>query len=166
MRVKPVLLLDVDGVLNTFAEGWQLRIIRLDDTHAFYPWPHAKPFLSWAWRSFRVYWHTAWGARSANAIARWAGLPPRPQCADPRQGGDYKLRAALSRWGDDPGVPVLWVEDGIGEEAERELAARPWFHYTEVDEKSGLTQAQIDRIADRAGVARLQIREEGQGGGS
>lgn len=72
---RPVLLLDVDGVLNIVGPDYHERMVRLPgDGHPFYPTPHVLPFMRWAWARFEVVWNTAWRG-SANQIADWAGLP-------------------------------------------------------------------------------------------
>lgn len=97
--MKPIMLLDVDGVLNCPGEDAKERLVRLPscgrrDRHspggrccagrAFHPTDFTKPFLKWAFQRFDVRWMTAWGDH-ANNIARWGGVRPVPEAAHPRE---------------------------------------------------------------------------------
>ena len=152
---KPVLLLDVDGVLNVVSKDCVPRKQTLPDGHAFYPTPIVIPFMQWAWDHFHVFWLTAWFS-GANAIAKWAKLEEVPALGNPREYGDYKLNAVQKIFGEID-IPVFWVEDGIGERAALWVAAKKNFAYFETNPYLGLTREIVDALADRANVPRLIV---------
>ena len=143
MTKKPILLLDVDGVLNVVGPDWGERVVDLKDPPpGLHPTKYVLPFLRWAWPRFQVMWLTAWGA-DANKIARWAGLEPVRVLADPRrQTDDYKLAALVSEFGArTPPVPVFWIEDGIGQKEMEFVDERPWMFYLATEPMEGVTPA-------------------------
>jgi hypothetical protein len=137
---KPVLLLDVDGVLNAFPPGYEERMVRLSGV-GFHPTQTTLPFMRWAWEKFTVFWLTAWFG-SANEIADWAKLPRRPFLGDPKDFGDYKLKAVSEKFHEFPGK-VVWIEDGIGEAAEAWVKERKNILYVETDPFVGVTEDHI-----------------------
>lgn len=143
---KPVLLLDVDGVLNIFGEAYAAREVRLDDGHAFYPSPFTRPFMRQAWREFDVIWCTAWRA-SANAIARWANLGRRPWIEIPQSAfdGDWKLAGVVRRLGRTT-RRLVWLEDGISEEAYGWISEDHRRIYAGTDPREGVTPEIFLRI--------------------
>lgn len=152
---KPVLFLDVDGVLNVFARGYQKRVIELPGKkfpHRIYPSKHTIPFMRWAWSTFEVFWCTAWG-EDANVIADWAKLEHRPSAVDRKSVKmDWKLagvQAVLRR----AKRPAAWIEDGIGEEAEAWVAKQKNFHYIFTHFKVGVTKTHAKYLADALGLS-------------
>lgn len=155
---KPVLLLDVDGVLNVSGPDYDRRQVLLPpDGHPFHPTRHVRPFLRWAWRRFEILWCTAW-MDSANKIADWAGVPHAPVLKDPpaararrlrnlgRRGfidrGDWKLEAARRALRGRNGARVFWVEDGICDEAHEWLRRRRGL-YVATSSFEGVTPAHV-----------------------
>ena len=161
--MRPLLLLDVDGVLN--CPDGKRRRERLEGcgrrsrswpggvccaSRGFCPTDFTRAFMAWAWRHFEVRWMTAWGDHG-NAIARWAGLRRRPAAADPkdrRQDADngytYKFAAAkrlacVSR-------PVVWIEDGISADELAWVRDRDNWLYVETDPFQGVTVRQCVMI--------------------
>ncbi len=182
---KPVLLLDVDGVLNVIdRSGFCLkRRITLMVTirgelfpHRFYPKPLALPFMRWAWRHFDVHWLTAW-RETANSIADWAELPQVPALVeDPKKmkrlydrakrardvpkawaAIDWKLEA-VKDWFSRSERTILWIEDGISEEAHRWIDKRPNAQYFGTDSFVGVTRQHIAEMAKFAGIEKERLR--------
>lgn len=156
---KPMLLLDVDGVLNVVNRDCKRRQVRFEwrpgDFISFYPTKFTKPLLELAWSRFNVRWCTAWG-KGANMIARWAGLEERPAIVD-RGGIDWKAfaveRALKSRKG-----PVAWIEDGLSVQAHALVNMRGW-SYFHCDPYIGATEKHLrgleefaNSVSVRAGV--------------
>lgn len=172
-RRKPVLLLDVDGVLNVIGPNNKNSLVRLKDGHSFHPTRHVLPFMRWAWPLFEVVWCTAWRA-GANAIADWAGLPrvrvadeppsrirrikrlaKRKRKATPEEwlkvNGDWKVDAVKAML-DRRRCPVFWLEDGLSEQAHQWVAKRPQTHYVATDSFEGVTPAHVKILAELAGL--------------
>lgn len=140
---KPILLLDVDGVLNVVGRDCKSREVRFEwcpgSFMSFYPTKNAKPLLELAWRLFDVRWLTTWG-KGANLIARWAGLKEKRAIVD-RGGLDWKV-AAVARVSKSWKGPIAWIEDGISPEAKAIVAARGW-SYFHCDPFVGVTEAHL-----------------------
>lgn len=153
---KPILLLDVDGVLNVpvnKAKGSALRTaVSLEDAPTFYPVKNTRKIMEWAWENFEVYWLTAW-FQMANKIADWVGLPSKPALDDrsPGLSGDYKLRAVKRLFSNHDGK-VVWIEDGIGKEAEEWVATKPNFRYIYTNSYQGLKFEHVQEACEFAGV--------------
>jgi hypothetical protein len=138
---KPILLLDVDGVLcvpslrnpvielvfdvaeersrnyGFFGKGIPVRkdISCLKRTLYFYPCNNWDNFLRWADQNFEIVWLTAWFER-ANLIGAKAGISEK-QALLTLPGKDWKVSSAKAfRDGFYP--PTLWLEDGFSDEAE------------------------------------------------
>lgn len=152
-RPKPVLFLDVDGVLNVFsndeADILKRRIELSGDRwpHPFHPTKYTLPFMRWAWKNFDVLWCTCW-MEDANVIAKWAGLPERPCVATSKMGGsDFKLTGAkLFREKDKR--PVLWIEDGLFKETDDWVAEQENFFYIHTSFRKGVTKKHALWAAD------------------
>lgn len=181
-ETRPVMLLDVDGVLNVPGPDHAARDVRLTEgPHAWIlsPKPITLPFLKWAWKHFSVHWLTAWHG-SANLIAEWAGLARAPVVGDIREhrrlvdsepvGGsgnqwrtwDWKFEAVKRRFGRRRGA-VVWIEDGIAPEAEEWVKARPNFRYFGTDSFTGVTPDHVRGIAAFARLPVPVIRRAGGG---
>lgn len=171
--MKPILLLDVDGVLNIIGPGCKKREVRLVKEPALYPMPFVLPFMKWAWRSFDVVWCTAW-REGANEIADWAGLPRRPAVVetagyfrnlkrrfkDPAQWQekqrDWKVSGAKKIVGRKR-RRVLWIEDGISLEAHEWVRTRPDTHYVATDSFEGVTPSHARILAKLADLEGLPV---------
>jgi len=154
---RPVLLLDVDGVLNVPRTGCEA--VRLADgpyAWSFNPVEPALPFLRWAWTHFAVHWLTSW-RNAANVIAGWAGLPKITALdADAGVSGDWKLEAVKRRFARRR-CSVVWIEDGISPAALAWIGARPNFRYVETDPFKGLTTEHIRAAAEFAHVPEMGL---------
>ena len=149
---RPLLLLDVDGVLNIIDKTSKKRRVILQArgySPRLHPTPLVKPFIQWAWTRFNVRWLTAWGD-TANHIAKWAGVRPVAEVRRPRnrQFHDWKA-AAVQRFKDIPGRKIVWVEDGFSDEAKDWAAPRVDVHLIKTDVRVGVTLETIYTIAQR-----------------
>jgi hypothetical protein len=144
---KPILLLDVDGVLSVIDKTAPQRQVRLRG-NSFYPIKNSRPFMLLVWRLFEVHWMTAWKAH-ANRIAEWAGLPERPVLLGKWGEGfeDWKAHA-VSKF-NTVGRRVAWIEDGIGTEAKTIVAERGWAYF-HCDSFVGVTDEHIEGLTEFA----------------
>lgn len=152
----PILLLDVDGVLNVIGRDCEKRIVRLE-THpgefiSFFPTKAAEKLLDLAWKHFDVRWLTAW-RDTANLIAKWAGLSERP-VLKAYEGDDWKATAVKRELGSWTGR-VAWIEDGISREA-HEIVAKMGWTYFHTDSFVGVTEK------DLLGLEAFALRKEGK----
>lgn len=127
--MKPVLLLDVDGVLNVPPQKAKrgIRLTIRDGLQVSF-WPNRRTyrFMKMVWDLFDVRWCTAWG-REANAIAKYYNLNERR--AIPDRGGDgWKARGAASMLRDFKG-PVAWIEDGVDGHAAALMSVKGWKYF-------------------------------------
>lgn len=112
---RPVLLLDIDGVINVF----QCRTARATQVAPYLPTLHMLPNLHANLQrldaAFNLVWCSSWGSLvNVDAAAAW-GLAPRPWIAPtPDEAAQQHWKAlavarTLANW---PGS-VVWVEDGF-----------------------------------------------------
>lgn len=156
--MKPVLLLDVDGVLNVSGPDMSKpgRFVRLKpDGRPFHPTPYVKPFLRWAWRHLEVVWCTTW-RDTANQIADWAGLPRARVVQKPKrfkQDGehDWKAEGAQALLGRAPRF-VFWIEDGILSGGHAWVSKRPHTYYLAADSFEGVTPSHAKLITQLANL--------------
>ncbi len=151
-KPRPILFLDVDGVLNILTPDFSDREVRFkhrmfEDGIPFFPTKHTLPFMRWAWANFQVIWCTAWGA-DANLIASWAELPEMPSIDD-RAREEWKLagvKEILSSRG--AGQHAVWIEDGIGDAAEEWVATQKDVIYVETFPVIGVSKEHALMVAD------------------
>jgi hypothetical protein len=147
--MRPVLLLDVDGVLYPFAAATMPAGFA---AHKFFPdqdptWlsaEHGRWVAELATR-YEVVWATGWAANANRHIAPALGLPQLPAIRLPetRFSAAAKVPAADAVVGD---RPAAWIDDTVTPEA-REWAARraaPTL-LVEADPAVGLTRQMVDR---------------------
>ncbi len=124
---KPILLLDVDGVLCVPRKRPTKRPIRLEWAPgrmiSFWPTPRTKRFMQMAWDLFDVRWLTAWG-KGANMIATYYGLNERQAI----KYGDSKAASARSALRDSRSR-VAWIEDGIDDPAKEIVSEMGWSYF-------------------------------------
>lgn len=162
---KPILFLDVDGVLNVLTpdpKDLKNREVLLPDpdgySHRLYPTKFTLPFMRWAWNTFDVQWCTAWRL-GANVIAKWAGLPERSDATVCRSGKmmDWKLEGVQNfLHGRTP--KCVWIEDGIGEEAEAWTAKQPNFLYIHTNPKHGVRRKHVLFLMDILKLPRVKLK--------
>ena len=123
---RPVLLLDIDGVINVF----QCSLARETEVALYLPafklLPGLNDWLAQLDQAYTLVWCSHWGALvNLDAAAAW-GLGPRPLIeALPEEDGhpDWKALAARRTFADWAG-PVAWVEDAFTPEAHAWAAER------------------------------------------
>lgn len=162
--VKPILFLDVDGVLNVMRPDMadlKRREVLLQAEHYphhLYPTKFTQPFMRWAWDTFDVQWCTAWRL-DANLIAKWAGLPERPDATICRSGRlmDWKLEGVQNFLkGTTP--LCVWIEDGIGPEAEAWTEKQPNFLYVHTNPKHGVRRKHVLFLMDALQLPKVKLR--------
>jgi hypothetical protein len=145
--MKPILLLDVDGVINvprkkrTRAVYVYPKIGGKTFRLRFWPTNRTARFMRLVWSAFDVRWLTAWG-NGADVIAKRYGLNQRPEIDWRRQGSKAAGAAAALR---DFKGPVFWIEDGIDDEAKALIAKRGWT-YLHCDPFVGVTGAHMKAL--------------------
>jgi hypothetical protein len=157
---KPVLLLDVDGVLNVIDRTCKEREVRFEWAPgmgiSFYPISTTRRLMELAWSRFDVYWLTAW-RKGANMIANWAGLPDRPVLVA-YEGDDWKataVKAVMHTWGGH----VAWIEDGISPEAKAIVAEKGW-KYFHCDSFVGATEEHLKALEEFANLSEGKDQNE------
>jgi hypothetical protein len=161
----PLLLLDVDGVLN--AMRWELPPGWRQGTFNGYllSWdPTVTARLRALHESGRVeiQWLTTWAENADRLLAEPMGLPrglrdrsggrARPTGFAGRLGGQsgwWKLAAAREAAEEDPGRRIVWIDDDLAEQAAETgtwLAANPHVLVIAPDLFTGLTHDQLDAI--------------------
>jgi hypothetical protein len=161
--VKPILFLDVDGVLNVMKpDRADLKrrevVLQGKFAHHFYPTKFTLPFMRWAWDTFDVQWCTAWRL-DANLIAKWAGLAERPDATICRSGKmmDWKLEGVQNFLkGTTP--LCVWIEDGIGEEAEAWTEKQPNFLYVHTKNRQGVRRKHVFAMIDALKLPKVKLR--------
>lgn len=130
---KPILLLDVDGVLNVPPRKrptrWTYLPVEVRGKVFNLQWRPNKwtlRFMKMAWNLFDVRWLTAW-RDGANAIAKHYGLDARQVIPD-IGGESWKASSAASALRDWNGR-VAWIEDGIDDTAKALVKERGWAYF-------------------------------------
>src|SRR3712207_1392849 len=161
----PILLLDVDGVLNAarldLPEGWS----RGTFNGFVLSWdPTITARLRELHESGRVeiHWLTTWAADADRLLSEPMGLPhglkihAREGAAPTGFGGElrgrsgwWKLAAARAVAEAEPDRRIIWIDDDLAEQAADTgewLAAHPHVLVVAPDLFAGLTHAQLDQI--------------------
>ncbi len=176
MTLKPILLLDIDGVLNAIAKNLATHAWPEDDWIVgeaeggpnvwsiaasgsvcdFFRELHEKDLVE-------IRWHTTWQHQAEN-VAKALGLPTFPvqEAPEYRPGhwysGTGKDMGSRDVWWKLPSVyraategrPVIWVDDDIDSYVTGEQRARLLRHGATLllcpDHKCGLVQKDLDKI--------------------
>jgi hypothetical protein len=146
--VKPLLFLDVDGVLNPYPgtpEGYV--------EHAIFPGEEPVRVLAahsgWLAElggAFELVWATGWGDEANEHLCALLGLAPLPVVRFPPVPFEpHEKVAPIAAWAGQR--PAAWVDDLVGREARAWAAAReaPTL-LVEVDHAAGLDRPQVDRL--------------------
>jgi len=142
VTAKPLLLLDVDGVLLV------VRSPAGDDDLEAEPTlhPEAADWFAQLAEAFELVWATTWVDLANRVIAPQAGMPALP--AIPFEMGGRaptaKLRSVIDWVGD---RPCAWIDDGLHEDAFTWAAGRavPTL-LVPVDTTEGMTRRHVDRL--------------------
>jgi hypothetical protein len=164
-REAPILLLDVDGVLNAVLPERPGRWAQGIFNGFVISWdPTITARLRELHESGRVeiQWLTTWGERADRLLAEPMGLPRRlrtrasglatPTGFAGRLGGEsawWKLAAAREAAEEEPGRRIVWIDDDLAEQAADTgdwLAANPHVLVVAPNLFAGLTHAQLDAI--------------------
>lgn len=146
--MKPILLLDVDGVINVPRKRYTRptyvypKIENQTFKLRFWPTTRTARFMRFVWEHFDVRWLTAWG--NADVIAKRYGLCQRREIDYRRYGSKARGAAAALR---DYKGPVFWIEDGIDDEAKALVAQKGWT-YLHCDPWVGVTGAHMKTLRD------------------
>jgi hypothetical protein len=149
--VKPLLLLDVDGVLNPLGvrEAPGFTEHRLGGMRVLLSPDHGRWLASLADR-YDLTWATSW-ERDADLVAERIGLPlglPAINFTDQTE-WTVKLPDVMRYVGD---RAVAWVDDQLGADVQDWAAARPSpTLLVETDGRVGLTMAHIEVLRAWAG---------------
>jgi hypothetical protein len=127
---RPILLVDVDGVLSLFGFGTTppagLVLAAIDGIPHFLS-PHAAARLNRLAATFQCAWCTGWEERAEEHLPRLLGLPGGwPHLTLPRQdaaaGRHWKL-GAIESWAG-PATPLAWIDDDHDASCEAWAASR------------------------------------------
>ena len=142
---EPLLLLDVDGVLNPFPDtpdGYAEHAFFPDDDEPVRLHPAHADWLRELMADFEIAWASAWGDAANEHICSAFGLPAFRVVALPET--PFEPREKV------PGVAAFvgdWVDDVVTQEARAWSAGRsaPTL-LVEVSSSSGLTREIVDRL--------------------
>lgn len=159
--MRPILLLDVDGVLNpvpfttTWSSDWEFlpEFISSEESGM---WPlnvSAEMAMAITDLGCDVRWLTTWGDHAHDNIGAAFGWRLLPVVAQPdRRSFSWKVKAATEILSE-PGPPVVWIDDDIAEFACRTdfTTIDPHKRLITVCPKTnvGLTRSHISYIAER-----------------
>jgi len=150
---KPLLLVDVDGVISLFgfdpsrppSGHW-----RTVDGVAHYLSGTAGAHLRRLWEAFELAWCTGWEEKADEYLPHALGLGRRfPHLsfaeAAPTAAGHWKLDAINRYAGEDR--PLAWIDDAHEERCNAWAAARPGpTLLVRTDPATGLTDAHVSRL--------------------
>jgi hypothetical protein len=148
---RPLLLVDVDGVLSLFGAG----VDRTDTTPALIEGiPHllsrrAAAQLARLAASYECVWCTGWEDRADGHLPHLLGLPPgwsHISFSDrPEDGAHWKLHAINAHTG--PTRAAAWIDDAHDERCRAWAVARPGpTLLVTTDPAVGLTEAHADQL--------------------
>ena len=153
---RPLLLLDVDGVLNPFPElpaGYVEHQLFPEDDEPVRLAPWHPRWIQELMPRFEIVWATGWGDEANRLLCPIFGIdeldyvrfPPVP--FDPAE----KVPAIAAHAAD---RAVAWVDDNITEGARQWAAGRtPRTLLVEVDPSVGLERKHVDALLAWAGLA-------------
>jgi hypothetical protein len=151
MTERPLLLLDIDGVLNPWAaptcpEGFAEYILFPNDEQPHRFAEHHGEWIRELARSFEVVWASAWGMVADDLVApilglpkfRWVPFPPTPFPPSAKVPSIDLFAGDRS---------VAWVDDALGSDAWEWASVReaPTL-LLPVDPAVGLTLEQVDEL--------------------
>jgi hypothetical protein len=162
MRDKPVLLVDIDGVISLFGFAWDKRP---DGTwHNVEGMPHflsstAATHLHQLADSFDLVWCSGWEEKAGEHLPSLLGVPVLPHLSFDRNPGKahahWKLAAIERHAGD---RPLAWIDDALDDDCgawATQRNARVPTLLVHTDPRIGLTFEHVERLeAWAAGMVR------------
>jgi hypothetical protein len=145
--LRPLLLLDVDGVLLVVRSSWDAGA-DLDDDVDYEPslHPEAGAWLAELADAFELVWATTWEHMANHVIAPALGLPPLPaiEFDMDRRVPTAKLPGVIAWVGD---RPCAWIDDDLHHDADTWAAGRavPTL-LVHVDMSMGMERRHVDRL--------------------
>lgn len=160
---RPMLLMDVDGVLNPFphcpAGFAEYDFFPEDDEPVRLARAHGE-WLAELGVVFDIAWATGWGAEANRVLCPFFAVPEYPVVAFPPAPFEAREKVpAISAFvGGER--PAAWVDDMITAEALRWVEERraPTL-LVEVDSATGLTREQVDQVLRWAEELKVEPRE-------
>ena len=116
---RPVLLLDIDGVINVFQCSSAREVEVAPYLPALKLLPGLEDWLQRLDQAYHLVWCSTWGSLVNRDAAQAWGLAPRPLIEPTPEEAplrEWKARAVERTVGEWPGA-VAWVEDGFTPEA-------------------------------------------------
>jgi hypothetical protein len=167
MAAKPLLFIDVDGVLSTYdfaAEGLDPRHLHMVDGILHHIRPDMAVRILELLPHFESVWATGWGERANEHLVFILGMPGELEVVDfavapsTDGSGHWKLEALTERAGE---FPAAWIDDGHNEACEEWALGRtaPTL-LVSTDPFVGLTDAHVEELiewADRLENAGINV---------
>lgn len=152
---KPLLLLDIDGVLFPMGPGpvgEDMYEAVLDDFRTISYSALIPGRLQRLSESYRLVWGTSWGASANELVAPVLGIHPLPACDllefDAPVGVTWKLPAIRSYLGERSGA---WIDDEIGDDALKWAAERTQpGAFVQADPRVGMTAEHVEHLLTHA----------------
>jgi hypothetical protein len=126
---KPILFVDVDGVISTWGFGGSSPTGRIHNVDGIFHHiaPQAAACVNALIPHFEMIWATGWGARANDHLPFILGLPGEFEVVDFKVtpsldgSGHWKLDALAQRAA---GCAAAWIDDGLNDECHAWARAR------------------------------------------
>jgi hypothetical protein len=162
---RPLLMVDIDGVISLFSDGWGAGgtgATQPGSFHSIEGMPHflsatAAAHLLALSEEFELVWASGWEERADEHLPHLLGLPQRLpflrfERAVGRANAHWKLDAIDAFAG---ARPLAWIDDALGPACEEWALARdaPTL-LVQTDPRQGLTAVEARRLSEWARVLR------------